>query len=209
MTLPTGIVALKPGVIVPSASPAAVMAVRAAACVFPTTLGTAIAGPSDTTPDTPLPTLTTDPALGLWLMSTPAAMVLLNSVEETLNTSCAAVQFAVAAACVSPTTFGTVIGGPSETTTETCVPLGTEVPAAGLWLMTALLGTVVLNCSVGFGVRPAAVSSLNAADSGSPPNAGTLTWSLPEPPPQPDAIRKRRGSTIRFKYPRAPIASIA
>jgi hypothetical protein len=52
----------------------------------------------------------------------------------------------VAAACVSPTTFGTAtIAGPEETTSATADPCATLVPAAGLSLMTSPEVTVLLD----------------------------------------------------------------
>src|SRR6188508_3220743 len=63
ITEPAGTVALACVVIVPTVSPAPVIAEDAAACVSPTTVGTATCGgPDDTTRLTALPTLTCVPA---------------------------------------------------------------------------------------------------------------------------------------------------
>ena len=60
-------------VIVPTVSPAVVMAVVAADCVEPTTFGTR--APNATTNATLLPLATFTPAAGLWLMMLPIATV--------------------------------------------------------------------------------------------------------------------------------------
>ena len=54
-----------------------------------------------------------------------------------------------AAACVWPTTLGTVTGcTPLETVNATAVPGATEPPAAGVWEITVPEGTVALNAWV-------------------------------------------------------------
>src|SRR4029079_3608304 len=66
MTDPAGTVVLVAVVTVPTTRPAFVIAVVAAVCVRPTTLGTATCGrPEDTTSDTALPTLTCVPLSGV------------------------------------------------------------------------------------------------------------------------------------------------
>ena len=61
----------------------------------------------------------------------------------------APVSDVVAAACVKPTTFGTVTGGrPLDTTMFMAVPTSTVRPVAGSWLITVPAGTVVLDCCV-------------------------------------------------------------
>ncbi len=71
----------------------------------------------------------------------------------------------VAAACVWPTTFGTVTsGGPLLTTRFTAEPATTFVPAAGVWLITVPAGTVGLDCVVTVpSARPAVVIAVVAA----------------------------------------------
>ena len=65
ITEPAGTVALDAVVIVPTVRPAPVIAVVAAACVRPTTFGTATCGgPDETTRETALPTMTCVPADG-------------------------------------------------------------------------------------------------------------------------------------------------
>ncbi len=63
MTLSAGTVVLVAVLTVPTVKPAVVMAVRAAACVRPTTFGTA--APSDTTKFTALAAATFFPAAGV------------------------------------------------------------------------------------------------------------------------------------------------
>src|SRR5205807_2156241 len=92
----------------------------------------------------------------------------------------AALMALVAAASVSPTTFGTATGvgagAPLETTRLTAEPFGTLVPAAGLSLITLPEATVVLDCSVTVpAVRPALVRALVAAACVWPTTFGTAT----------------------------------
>ena len=125
-------------VTVPSTNPAPVMAVVAAACVSPTTFGTdTFAGPLETTMFTAEPTFTLVPAVGLSLITFPAATVLLVALVTVPSTRPAPLIAMVAAACVSPTTFGTdTCAGPLEITRFTAEPILTPVPAVGLWLIT-------------------------------------------------------------------------
>ncbi|HET9830684.1 MAG TPA: hypothetical protein VFP91_03205 [Vicinamibacterales bacterium] len=100
-------------------NPAAINADLAAVGVLPTTSGIfangggLTAGPSDTTRSTEVPACADAPPLGLWLITKPAATVLLLAVETVPTTNPAAVNVDVAAACAMPTTFGTgvVTGG--------------------------------------------------------------------------------------------------
>src|SRR5213082_2756993 len=81
MTLPAATVLLDCIVTAPTVRPAPVMALAAAACVWPTTFGTAIcAGPLETTRLTGEPLATFVPAGGLSLMTLPAATVLLDCI---------------------------------------------------------------------------------------------------------------------------------
>src|SRR4029453_8461901 len=78
MTLPDATVSLLAVVTAPTFRPALVIAVVAAACVRPTTFGTAMSGgPDDTTRFTAVPALTPVPAAGSWLMTRPAGTVVL------------------------------------------------------------------------------------------------------------------------------------
>jgi hypothetical protein len=112
ITLPEATVELDAVVAVPTSKPAPVVAVVAAACVFPTTFGTA--GPVEITSLTAEPRLTVVPAVGLELITLPEATVELDAVVTVPTTKPAPVMAVVAAACVFPTTFGTT--GPVETT---------------------------------------------------------------------------------------------
>src|SRR5919112_6383473 len=81
MTLPAVTVALFAVVVAPTLSPAFAIAVFAAACGCPTTLGTAtFAGPSDTISATGLPGATLVPPAGVWPITLPEAMLVLLAV---------------------------------------------------------------------------------------------------------------------------------
>src|SRR6476661_4892164 len=122
ITLPAATVLLDAVVTVPSTSPAFVMVVVAAACVMPTTFGTAtLPGPVDTTMFTADPTFTCVPAIGLWLITLPAATVLLDAVVTVPTTRAEFVMAVVAAACVKPTTSGTVAIVPMIKVTGTVI----------------------------------------------------------------------------------------
>src|SRR5437764_919309 len=166
MTLPAATVLLDCIVTAPTVRPAPVMALAAAACVWPTTFGTAIcAGPLETTRLTGEPLATFVPAGGLSLMTLPEATVLLDCIVTAPTVRPAPVMALVAAACVWPTTFGTAIcAGPLETTRLTGEPLATFVPAGGLSLMTLPAATVLLDCIVNAPtVRPAPAMALAGA----------------------------------------------
>ena len=76
MTEPAGTVRLAAVVMAPTVRPASLIALDAAACVRPTTSGTATCGtPLDTTSATALPVSTCAPAAGDWLMTEPAGTV--------------------------------------------------------------------------------------------------------------------------------------
>src|SRR5947208_2286935 len=178
MTLPEATVLLDCIVTAPTVRPAPVRALAAAACVWPTTFGTAIcAGPLETTRLTGEPLATFVPAGGLSLMTLPAATVLLDCIVTAPTVRPAPVMALVAAACVWPTTFGTAIcAGPLETTRLTGEPLATFVPAGGLSLMTLPAATVLLDCIVTAPtVRPAPVMALAAAACVWPTTFGTAT----------------------------------
>src|SRR5262249_60878622 len=88
----------------------------------------------------------------------------------------------VAAACVSPTTFGTATcGGPDETTRFTALPTATCVPEVGVCLMTDAEGTVVVDCGVTVPtIRFAFVIAVVAAVCVSPTTFGTATCDVPD-----------------------------
>ncbi len=169
-------------VIVPTTKPAVVMAVLAALCVSPTTLGTlTFAGPLETTRFTEEPVFTLVPAVGLSLMTLPDATVPLACVVIVPTTKPAVVIAVLAALCVSPTTFGTLtLAGPLETTRFTDEPVFTLVPAVGLSLITFPEATVPLACVVTVPTtKPAVVIAVLAALCVSPTTLGTLTFAGP------------------------------
>ena len=84
------------------------IAVVAAACVSPTTFGTdTFAGPLETTRFTAEPTFTARARRRAFADHIAGATVLLDAVVTVPSTKPALVSAVVAAACVSPTTFGT------------------------------------------------------------------------------------------------------
>src|SRR3954463_11615308 len=138
MTLPAGTVMLDAVVMVPTTSCAPVIAVVAAACVKPTTSGALTCGrPDETVSAIALPTTTSAPAAGDWLMTLPDGTVMLDVVVIVPTTSCTAVIALVAAARVNPTTSGALAcGRPVEIVSATALPTTTSAFAAGFWLMT-------------------------------------------------------------------------
>src|SRR5207237_3987394 len=117
MTLPEAAVLLDCIVTVPTVRPAPVMALVAAACIWPTTFVTATcAGPLEATRLTAEPLATFVPAVGLSLITLPEATVLLDCCVTAPTVRPAPVMALVAAACAWPTTFGTATGaGPVAT----------------------------------------------------------------------------------------------
>src|SRR5271165_4078333 len=80
----------------------------------------------------------------------------------------------------SPGSKTTEEAGPEETTRFTAEPVGTPVPAVGVWLITLPEGTVELLAVVTAPtVRPAPVIALDAADFVRPTTFGTLTGAGP------------------------------
>src|SRR5919201_582672 len=138
MTDPAGTVVLDAVVTAPTTRFAPVIAVVAAACVRPTTFGTVTCGrPDEMTSATALLIATDVPLTGDWLITDPAGTVVLVAVVTAPTTRFAPVIAVVAAACVRPTTFGTVTcGRPDETTSATALPVATDVPLTGDWLIT-------------------------------------------------------------------------
>src|SRR3954471_9084129 len=182
MTDPVGTVMLDAVVMVPTTSCAVVIAVAAAACVNPTTAGALTCGrPDETVRAIALPTTTSAFAAGFWLITDPAATVMLGAVVIVPSTSCAVVSAVVAAACVSPTTFGALTcGRPVDTVSAIALPTTTSAPAAGDWLMTLPDGTVMLYVVV---IVPstscAVVIALVAAAWLRPTTSGALTCGRP------------------------------
>ena len=94
---------------------------------------------------TALPAATDVPAAGLSLMTDPAGTVALDAVVTVPTVRPAAVIALVAAACVRPTTFGTLTGaGPDDTTRFTALPAATDVRAAGVAPLIDPAATVAL-----------------------------------------------------------------
>src|SRR6478672_11521077 len=79
-------------------------------------------------------------------MTDPAGTVVLDDCVIAPTARFALVIAVVAAACVRPTTFGTVTcGGPDDMTSATALPVATDVPLTGDWLITDPAGAVVLD----------------------------------------------------------------
>src|SRR3954447_20223339 len=183
ITDPAGTVALDAVVTVPRMRPAFVIAVVAAPCVRPTTLGTATCGrPDETTSATALPTFTCVAALGFSLITDPDGTVVLVALVTAPTVRFALVIAVVAAVCVRPTTSGTATcGGPDETTSATALPTFTWVAAAGFSLITDPDATVPLDAVVTVPtVRPAVVIADVAATCVRPTTFGTATCAGPD-----------------------------
>jgi hypothetical protein len=182
ITLPDATVLLDAVATVPTTKPAPLIAVEAAACVSPTTFGTAtLAGPVETTRFTAEPTFTLVPAVGLSLITLPFATVLLAALVTVPTTKPAPVMAVEAAACVSPTTFGTTaVAGPLETTRLTAEPIFTPVPATGDSLMTSPDATAPLDAVVTVpNSKPTPVMAVVATACVSPTTLGTDTCAGP------------------------------
>src|SRR5204862_6274804 len=124
ITLPEATVVLDSCATAPTVKPAPLMALVAAACVWPTTFGTATGvgggAPLETTRLTAAPLATLVPAAGLSVITLPEATVVLDCCVTVPAVRPALVMALVAAACVWPTTFGTSTGGGAED------PIGTS-----------------------------------------------------------------------------------
>src|SRR3954454_18134655 len=139
-----------------SSSPAAAVlnagVVRGPAPSEKTTVSTAsgaATAPEDTTSATALPAATCVPATGVWLITRPAATVVLDAVLTAPTASPAAAIVVAAAVGVSPSTLGTApCTRPEDTTSATALPVATRAPASGVWLITVPAGTVVLDAVV-------------------------------------------------------------
>src|SRR5207237_5186757 len=149
MTDPDGTVVLDAVVTVPTVSPAFAIAVDAAACVRPTTFGTTAGGPDETTRSTAETAATSVPPEGLWLMTDPADIVVLDAVLTVPTVRPAAPIAAAAPACARPTTLGTMLttsivtlavaivnfvvsAGVNVIDSVCASPLGKTVPAGGV-----------------------------------------------------------------------------
>jgi hypothetical protein len=131
-------------------------------------------------------------------MTLPEATVLLDWVVTVPVVNPAAVSAALAAACVSPTTFGTLTGaGPLETTSVTADPVATLVAAAGVSLMTLPEATVLLDWVVTVpAVNPAPVMAVLATAWVSPTTFGTLTEVEPLEPLEPESLPPPQAAKI-------------
>ena len=126
-------------------------------------------------------------------MTLPAGTVVLLAIATEPSTRPAPVIAVVAAACVSPTTFGT--WAPLLTVKFTVVPASTGVAAAGLSLMTLPAGTVELLTVVTVpSTRPAPVIAVVAAAWVIPSTFGTATVAGPPNPPL-QALRTSSSTT--------------
>ena len=97
----------------------------------------------------------------------------------TLGLKCACRSLCSASALARPLTSGTpTLAGPVETTTLTCEPRCTTLPAAGFSEITAPSATLRLGACEGTGTRSAVLSSVVASDAERPTTLGTVTWRL-------------------------------
>src|SRR4051812_30702863 len=115
-------------------------------------------------------------------MTDPDGTVVLDAVV-TVPTKRPTLLIAVdAAACVSPTTFGTVTCGcPDDTTSATALPVATWTPADGVWLITDPAGMIVFDTVVTApSVRPVLVIAVLAAACVRPTTLGTATSGSPD-----------------------------
>jgi hypothetical protein len=143
ITSPDGTEELLTVVIVPTTSPAPVIAVVAAAWVSPTTLGTeTCAAPVEMTRLTAEPEFTLVPAPGLSLITSPDGTVGLVVIVTVPTTSPAPVMAVVAAAWVSPTTLGTATCAAAVTVNVTVV-ICVTLPPVPVTLMGYMPVTVV------------------------------------------------------------------
>src|SRR5919205_538350 len=133
-------------VIAPTVRPALTNALDAFACGWLVTSGTATCGrPEEITSATALPTTTSAPAAGVWLITDPAGTVMLDVVLIAPTVKPALINALDAFSCGWLVTSGTATcGRPEEITRATAVPTTTSAPAAGVWLITDPAGTVML-----------------------------------------------------------------
>src|SRR5215217_7991415 len=117
----------------PTVRPMLVSALAALAWGWLVTSGTATcARPEEITSATALPTTTSAPAAGFWLITEPAATVMLEDVLIAPTVRPMLVSALDAFACGWLVTSGTATcGRPEETTSATALPTTTSAPAAG------------------------------------------------------------------------------
>src|SRR3954471_19891854 len=169
--------------IAPTVRPMLVRALDALACGWFVTSGTATCGrPEEITSATALPTTTSAPAAGFWLITEPAATVMLDVVLIAPTVRPMLVSALEAIACAWLVTSGTATcGRPEEMTSPTALPTTTSAPAAGFWLITEPDGTVMLEVVlVAPTVRPMLVRALDALACGWFVTSGTATCGRPE-----------------------------
>src|SRR5215217_4242462 len=169
--------------IAPTVRPMLVSALAALACAWLVTSGTATCGrPEETTSATALPTTTSAPAAGFWLITEPAATLMLEDVLIAPTVRPMLVSALDALACDLFVTSGTATcGRPDEITSATALPTTTSAPAAGFWLITEPAGTVMLDAVlIAPTVRPMLVSALDAFACGWLVTSGTATCGRPE-----------------------------
>ena len=170
---------------VPTTRPAPVIALVAAACVRPTTFGTATgAGPLETTRFTGDPALTCVPAAGFSLITLPDGTVALAAVATVPTTRPAPVMALVAAAaCVQTHHIGNRnLRRTARYYQVTADPLLTCVPATEFSLITLPEGTVALEAVVTVPtIRPAPVIALVAAACVQT-QSKTLSTAITQPP---------------------------
>src|SRR3954447_14048941 len=101
--------------------------------------------PDEITRATALPTTTSAPAAGVWVITDPAGTVMLEAVLIAPTLRPMLVSASVAVACVWFVTSGTATWGrPDEITKSTALPARTSAPAAGDCSTTDPTGTVML-----------------------------------------------------------------
>src|SRR3954453_671821 len=120
--------------IAPTVRPMLVRALDALAWGRLVTSGTATCGrPEEITSATALPTTTSAPAAGFWLITEPAGTVMLDAVLMAPTVRPMLVSAVDAVACGLSVTSGTATcGRPEEITSATALPTTTSAPAAGL-----------------------------------------------------------------------------
>src|SRR3954465_10083118 len=156
---------LEAGLIAPTVRPTLVSALDRFPRVWFVTSGTATCGrPEEITSATALPTTTSAPAAGFWLITEPAATVMLDVVLIAPTVRPMLVSALAALACAWLVTSGTATcGRPDEITSATALPTTTSAPAAGFSLITEPAGTVMLDAVLmAPTVRPMPVSALDA-----------------------------------------------
>src|SRR3954469_21131080 len=120
--------------IAPTVRPMLVRALDAIACAWLVTSGTATCGsPEEITSATALPTTTSAPTAGFWLITEPDGTVMLDVVLIAPTVRPMLVSALDAVAWGLLVTSGTATcGKPEETTSATALPTTTSAPAAGL-----------------------------------------------------------------------------